>query len=135
MAKVKKILHMGLAPKDVKKALSFWSKHLGLKLTHEEQVKSDQVKTYFLPLGETQVEILEATSNESPIYKFLQKKGAGIHHLCLEVENLDGLLKDLKKDGVRLIDDKPRTGAHGCRIAFVHPESTGGILLELAEKY
>ena len=134
MARVKKVLHMGLAPHDVKKALDFWSKHLGLTLSHEEEVPRDQVKTYFLPLGESQVEILEAKGKNSPIQKFLDKKGAGIHHLCLEVEGLNDLLSQLKKRGVRLIDEKPRPGAHGYQIAFIHPESTGGILLELAEK-
>jgi methylmalonyl-CoA/ethylmalonyl-CoA epimerase len=99
-----------------------------------EEVPSDQVNTYFFPVGETLIELLEATGLDSPVQKFLDKRGSGIHHLCLEVENLKELLVQMKASGVRLIDEKPRPGAHGCQIAFVHPQATGGILLELSEK-
>lgn len=132
--KIKRIEHLGLAVKDPQAALEFWSKHLGLQLTHTEDVPSDAVKTYFLPVGETQIELLEATSPDSPVQKFIDKRGTGIHHLCIEVENLSELLQKMKRDGVTLINDTPRPGAHGYSVAFVHPKSTGGILLELSEK-
>jgi methylmalonyl-CoA epimerase len=131
--KIKKINHIGIAVPEIQKALDFWQKHLGLKLAHSEEVKSDEVKTYFLPISETQIELLEATASSSPVQKFLEKRGAGIHHLCLEVEDLAGILKRLKQAGVKLIDEKPRKGAHNCLIAFIHPQATGGILLELSE--
>lgn len=131
---VRHVNHIGIAVADVQKALEFWQKYLGLDLTHVEEVASDGVKTYFLPAGETLIELLEATRDDSPVAKFIAKKGSGIHHLCLEVTDLAGLLARLKQNGVRLIDETPRPGAHGCQIAFVHPQSTGGILLELSEK-
>ena len=132
MAKIKKINHLGIAIQDVKKARAFWQE-LGLHCTHEEEVKSDFVKTIFYPVGESFIELLEATSPDSPVQKYLDKRGPGIHHLCLEVEDIQGLLTRLKEKGVQLIDEKPRPGAHGCQVAFVHPKSTGGILLELSE--
>jgi len=134
MPTIKKVEHIGIAVTDIEKSLQFWKDHLGLRLTHTEDVPSDGVKTYFLPVGESQIELLEATTHDSPVKKYLDKRGSGIHHLCIEVENLAPLLKQMKEKGVRLIDEKPRPGAHGCQVAFVHPQATGGILLELSEK-
>lgn len=132
--RIKRIEHIGLAIQDPKAALAFWENHLGLQLTHTEDVPSDAVRTYFLPVGETQIELLEATAPNSPVQKFIDKRGTGIHHLCIEVENLAALLTKMKSDGVTLLNDTPRPGAHGYQVAFVHPKSTGGILLELSEK-
>lgn len=97
-------------------------------------MKSNFVKTYFFPLGESQLEVLEATGADSPIQKYLDKRGGGFHHLCIEVEGWAELPNELKEKGVALIDEIPRRGARGCLVAFVHPKSTGGILLELSEK-
>ena len=132
MIKIKKLEHVGIAVENTQKSLDFW-KTLGLNLTDTEEIASDKVKTYFLPIGESKLELLEATGPESPVAKFLAKRGSGIHHLCVDVEGLDALLEKLKQAGIRLIDQTPRKGAHGKRIVFVHPEATGGILLELSE--
>ena len=132
MIKIKKIEHLGIAVESPQKSLDFW-KTLGLALTDTEEVASDKVRTYFLPIGESKLELLEATGPASPVAKFLAKRGQGMHHICIDVEGLDELLAKLKNAGVRLIDQTPRQGAHGKRIVFVHPEATGGILLELSE--
>lgn len=126
--------HIGIAVKSIDEALGFWEGTLGIKCTGVEEVEEQKVKTAFLPIGDTEVELLEATSDESPVAKFIEKKGEGIHHLAIRVENLEAALAELKEKGVRLIDETPRYGAGGARIAFVHPKATGGILLELSER-
>ncbi|MGI6784083.1 MAG: methylmalonyl-CoA epimerase [Aminivibrio sp.] len=126
--------HIGIAVKSIDEALGFWEATLGIKCTGVEEVEEQKVKTAFLPIGDTEVELLEATSDESPVAKFIEKKGEGIHHLAIRVENLEAALAELKEKGVRLIDETPRYGAGGARIAFVHPKATGGILLELSER-
>lgn len=126
--------HIGIAVKSIDEALGFWESTLGIKCTGVEEVEEQKVKTAFLPIGDTEVELLEATSEESPVAKFIEKKGEGIHHLAIRVENLETALAELKEKGVRLIDEPPRYGAGGAKIAFVHPKSTGGILLELSER-
>lgn len=126
--------HIGVAVKSIDEALKFWESSLGMKCTGVEEVEEQKVKTAFLPIGDTEIELLEATSDESPIAKFIEKKGEGIHHLAIRVDNLEGALAELKEQGIRLIDETPRYGAGGARIAFVHPKSTGGILLEISER-
>ncbi len=126
--------HIGVAVKDLQKALTFWEKSLGIPCAGVEEVTEQKVRTAFLPVGDTEVELLEPTSDESPVAKFIEKKGEGIHHIALRVENLEAALEDLKAQGVQLIDEKPRYGAGGARIAFVHPKATGGVLLELSER-
>ncbi|HPF83828.1 hypothetical protein SDC9_185356 [bioreactor metagenome] len=126
--------HIGIAVKSIDDALAFWQSALGVKCTGVEEVEEQKVKTAFLPIGDTEVELLEATSDESPVAKFIEKKGEGIHHLAIRVENLEAALAELKEKGIRLIDETPRYGAGGAKIAFVHPKSTGGILLEISER-
>ncbi len=126
--------HIGIAVKSIDEALVFWQSSLGIQCTGVEEVAEQKVKTAFLPLGDTEVELLEATSEESPVAKFIEKKGEGIHHLAIRVENLEKALEEMKAKGIKLIDETPRYGAGGARIAFVHPKSTGGILLELSER-
>ena len=126
--------HIGIAVKSIDDALAFWQSALGVKCTGVEEVEEQKVKTAFLPIGDTEVELLEATSDESPVAKFIEKKGEGIHHLAIRVDNLEAALSEMKDKGIRLIDETPRYGAGGARIAFVHPKSTGGILLELSER-
>ena len=129
-----KIDHLGIATDGIEKALRFWSENLGLENVHTETVEDQKVRVAMLPIGESRIELLEPTSDDSPISKFLQKRGGGIHHLAVQVENIEDSLAKLKDAGMRLIDEQPRIGAGGCRIAFVHPGSSGGVLLELVEK-
>lgn len=129
-----KIDHLGIATKGIDEALKFWQNALGLEQTHAETVEDQKVRVAMLPLGETRVELLEPTSDDSPISKFLEKRGGGIHHIAVEVEDIEKSLTKLKAEGMRLIDETPRIGAEGCLIAFVHPASSGGVLLELVQK-
>ena len=128
-----KINHLGIATKGIDEALRFWADALGLENVHTEVVEDQKVRVAMLPIGESRVELLEPTSDDSPISKFLEKRGGGIHHIAVEVENIDSALEQLKNRGMRLIDEAPRVGAEGCLVAFVHPSSTGGVLLELVQ--
>lgn len=129
-----KIDHLGIATRGIDEALKFWQNALGLEKTHTETVEDQKVRVAMLPLGETRIELLEPTSEDSPISKFLEKRGGGIHHIAVEVEDIEASLAKLKSNGMRLIDEKPRIGAEGCLIAFVHPASANGVLLELVQK-
>ena len=129
-----KINHLGIATKSISEALKFWQDSLGLENVHTEEVEEQKVRVAMLPIGESRVELLEPTSEDSPISKFLEKRGGGIHHIAVEVEDIEASLAKLKAEGARLIDETPRIGAEGCLIAFVHPTTTGGVLLELTQK-
>lgn len=129
-----KINHLGIATKGIEEALKFWTGALGLENVHTETVEDQKVRVAMLPLGESRIELLEPTSEDSPISKFLEKRGGGIHHIAVEVENIEAALAKLKAEGARLIDEKPRVGAEGCLVAFVHPSSTNGVLLELVQE-
>ena len=129
-----KIAHLGIATKEIDEALKFWENALGLEKVHTETVEDQKVRVAMLPLGETNIELLEPTSADSPISKFLEKRGGGIHHIAVEVEDITASLAKLKAEGMRLIDETPRIGAEGCLVAFVHPASSGGVLLELTQK-
>jgi methylmalonyl-CoA epimerase len=126
--------HIGIAVNSIDEALNFWETALGVKCTGRETVGDQKVTTAFLPIKESEVELLEATSEESPIAKFIEKRGEGIHHLAIRVDNLAECLDELKAKGIRLIDETPRKGAGGAMIAFIHPKATGGILLELSQR-
>ena len=129
-----KINHLGIATKGINEALKFWENALGLENVHTETVEDQKVRVAMLPLGESRIELLEPTSEDSPISKFLEKRGGGIHHIAVEVENIEEALAKLKRGGARLIDEKPRIGAEGCLVAFVHPSSANGVLLELVQE-
>ena len=129
-----KISHLGIATKEIDEALKFWQGALGLENVHAETVEDQKVRVAMLPLGETNIELLEPTAEDSPIAKFLEKRGGGIHHIAVEVEDIEASLAKLKAEGMRLIDDEPRVGAEGCLVAFVHPASAGGVLMELVQK-
>jgi methylmalonyl-CoA epimerase len=129
-----KISHLGIATKGIDEALKFWQDALGLENVHAEEVAEQKVRVAMLPIGETRIELLEATSEDSPIAKFVKKRGGGIHHIAVEVENIEESLAKLKANGARLIDEQPRIGAEGCLVAFVHPSSAGGVLLELIQE-
>jgi len=128
-----KINHLGIATKGIDEVLEFWSDALGLENVHTEVVEDQKVRVAMLPIGESRVELLEPTSDDSPISKFLEKRGGGIHHIAVEVEDIEAALSKLKAQGMRLIDEHPRIGAEGCLVAFVHPSSTHGVLLELVQ--
>ncbi len=130
-----KINHLGIATKGIDEALKFWEDALGLENVHTEIVEDQKVRVAMLPLGESRIELLEPTSEDSPITKFLEKRGGGIHHIAVEVEDINAALMKLKQQGARLIDESPRIGAEGCLVAFVHPSSANGVLLELVQSY
>jgi methylmalonyl-CoA/ethylmalonyl-CoA epimerase len=128
-----KIDHIGIATNGIEEAAAAYHDVLGIQVTETEEVSGQQVRVAMLPIGESRIELLEATSADSPISKFLAKRGPGIHHIALRVEDIRARLADLKSKGARLIDEEPRTGAGGCLVAFIHPSSTGGVLIELVE--
>ena len=129
-----KINHLGIATKGIDEALKFWEDALGLENVHTETVEDQKVRVAMLPIGESRIELLEPTSEDSPISKFLEKRGGGIHHIAVEVEDIEAALAKLKREGARLIDETPRIGAEGCLMAFVHPSSSNGVLLELVQE-
>ena len=131
---IEKIDHIGIAVRSIEKTSELLSNILGLKVAGEEIVEEQKVKVAFLPLGDSELELLESTSVEGPIARFIEKKGEGIQHIAFRVDNIEKVLEKLKKEGVRLIDEKPRYGAGGAKIAFLHPKSTNSILVELCER-
>jgi methylmalonyl-CoA epimerase len=124
--------HIGIAVKSLKSAKSIYEK-LGLSISPEETVEHEQVRVVMIPLGDSRLELLEATSENSTIAKFIAKRGEGLHHVCLRVPDLAAAVARLKKDGVRLVSEEINTGAGGHKYVFVHPSSAGGVLLELVE--
>jgi methylmalonyl-CoA/ethylmalonyl-CoA epimerase len=128
-----KIDHIGIATLKIDEAAKFYRDVLGLDLTETEEVPEQKVRVAMLPVGESRIELLEATSEDSPISRFLEKRGPGIHHIAVRVDDIQTALAGLKQKGMRLIDEEPRRGAGGCLVAFVHPSSTGGVLLELVQ--
>jgi methylmalonyl-CoA epimerase len=126
--------HIGIAVRSIEESLKFWEGALGIHCHGVEEVAEQKVKTAFLPIRDTEIELLEGTAPDSPVSKFVEAKGEGIHHIAIRVENLEAALEELKAKGVRLIDEKPRCGAGGAKIAFVHPKASGGVLLELSER-
>ena len=129
-----KIDHIGIATNGIEESVRFWREKLGLQASEVEEVAEQKVRVTMLPIGESRIELLEATSPDSPIARFLEKRGPGIHHIAIRVQDMRASLAAFKRAGVRLIDEEPRTGAGGCLVAFVHPSSTGGVLLELVEE-
>ncbi len=129
----KKISHIGIAVKNLDEAIQFYKK-LGLEVEGIEVIESQKVKVAFIPVGNVRLELLEPTSEDSTVAKFLVKKGEGIHHLALGTENLERRLQEIEKKGIKLIDKTPRKGAHNTNIAFLHPTSSHGVLLELCEE-
>ena len=131
----RKISHIGIPVKSIENSMLFYKDVFGLELIEIEEVPEQKVKVAMFQIGDSKIELLEPTSDESPIAKFLEKKKGGIHHLAIEVDNVQEELDNLAKKGIRLIDKEPRIGAGGVKIAFVHPKSTSGVLLELCEKH
>ncbi|MCL6560037.1 MAG: methylmalonyl-CoA epimerase [Firmicutes bacterium] len=131
---IKKVDHIGIAVKNLAETLKLYEGMLGLKAVETEVVEEQKVKVAFLPTGDSEVELLESTSPDGPIAKYIEKNGEGIQHIAFRVDNLEQRLAELKEKGVRLIDEKPRRGAGGAKIAFLHPKSTFGVLIELCER-
>ena len=124
--------HIGIAVRSIEEASVY--RALGLEIDHVETVETQGVKTAFLSVGDSNLELLEPTSDDSPVAKFIGKRGEGIHHICLRVENIEEHLERLRGEGFRLINEAPVPGAHGCRVAFLHPAAGNGVLIELSEK-
>jgi methylmalonyl-CoA/ethylmalonyl-CoA epimerase len=128
-----KINHIGIAVTSLDDALPFYRDYLGMVFAGIEEVAEQKVRVAMLQVGESKIELLEPTSADSPVAKFIEKNGPGIHHLAYEVEDLEAAIVRLMAEGARMIDEKPRVGAHGSRIAFVHPKSSNGVLTELCQ--
>lgn len=128
-----KLDHIGLATNTVEDGLALWRDALGLEVDTTEEIAGQGVRVAMLAIGDTHVELLEPLSPESPVGKFLSKRGPGIHHIAVEVKDIQASLAEFKKRGARLIDETPRVGARGCLVAFIHPATTNGILLELVQ--
>ncbi len=131
---VKKVDHIGIAVSNLDEALKFYEEVLGMNLHGTEIVEEQKVKVAFLPIGDTEIELLESTEKEGPIAKFIEKKGEGIQHIAYRVDDIEKALEEMKQKGIRLIDEKPRYGAGGAKIAFLHPKSTNGVLVELCQR-
>jgi methylmalonyl-CoA epimerase len=125
----KKIDHIGIAVADLESAKRFYSESLGLEVDHEETL--GEMKIAFVPIGEVNIELIQSTTEQGVIAKFIAKRGEGIHHIAYEVDDIDSALEKLRQQGVKMVDERPRPGAHGTRVAFLHPKSSKGVLTEL----
>ena len=132
--KIKHIDHIGIAVKSIEEGKKFFADILGLKFEKIEIIEEQKVKTGFFPITDSELELLESTQPDGPVAKFIEARGQGVQHIAFRVENLDEALAELKEKGIRLIDQQPRKGAGGSRIAFIHPKETSGVLVELCEK-
>ena len=133
MANIKRIGHVSVVVDDMQVALAFWQDALGLDLSHIENVIAEHSQVAFLPAGGSEIELVMPTTDDSGLARFLEKRGPGMHHICLEVEDLEGMLAGLKLKGIRLINETPMIGSGGKKYAFIHPKSAGGVLVELYE--
>ncbi|HHT50831.1 MAG TPA: methylmalonyl-CoA epimerase [Eubacteriaceae bacterium] len=131
---IKKINHIGIAVNSIDEALGLYTDVFGLELEGIEIVEEQKVKTAFLPIDNTEFELLESTDKDGPVAKFIEKRGQGIQHIALEVDDIEKAIEEMKAKGIRMIDEKPRYGAGGAKIAFLHPKSTHGVLIELCQK-
>ncbi|MCC6963287.1 MAG: methylmalonyl-CoA epimerase [candidate division Zixibacteria bacterium] len=129
----RRIRHIAIAVKDIEKARALFSMISGTPASEAQEVPDQRVKVSFIDTGETKIELIQPTAGNVGVAKFLEKRGEGLHHICLEVDNIEATLTEYKREGIRLIDEQPRVGAEGHRVAFVHPQSTGGVLVEVEE--
>jgi len=130
---VKKVSHIAVAVPDIAETARFYEEHLGLRMTGVETVPTNKVRAGFIPVGDTRIELVQPDSPDSPIAKFIEQRGPGLQHLCFEVDDIDAELERLDQAGVRLINRTAVAGAHGCRVGFIHPKATGGVLIELSQ--
>lgn len=133
MAKITKINHIAILVGDLESPLNFWRDALGLELTQVEEVPGEQARIAFLPTGDSEIELVQPTTDDSGLARYLEKRGPGMHHICLEVDDIDGMLAQLKEKGVQLINEEAKVGSEGRRYAFVHPKSASGVMVELYE--
>ncbi len=133
MAKITKINHIAILVNDLESPLSFWRDALGLELTQVEEVPGEQARIAFLPTGDSEIELVQPTTEDSGLARYLEKRGPGMHHICLEVDDIDGMLAQLKEKGIQLINEAAKVGSNGRRYAFVHPKSASGVMVELYE--
>ena len=133
MPEIKRIDHVAILVDDMDKTLSFWQDALGIQMTDLQEVPVEKSRIAFLPLGDSEIELVQPTTDDSGAARYLEKRGAGIHHICLEVDDIEGMLAQLKDKGVRLINESPQAGPGGKRYAFIHPKSANGVLVELYE--
>ncbi|NBI07509.1 methylmalonyl-CoA epimerase [Senegalia massiliensis] len=131
---VGKVDHIGIAVKDLEETLKFYTDVLGMDLQGTETVEEQKVKVAFLPIGDTEMELLESTDKDGPIAKYIEKKGQGVQHIAYRVDDIEKAIEEMKEKGIRMIDEKPRYGAGGAKIAFLHPKSTHGVLIELCQR-
>ncbi len=131
MPKITAVNHVAVVVADMEKSLMFWRDALGIELHELRDVQAEKSTVAFLPIAGAEVELVMPTTDDSGIAKYLAKRGAGMHHLCLEVDDIEGMMSQLKTKNIRLITEEPRTAADGKKYAFIHPESTGGVLVEL----
>jgi len=132
--KALKVDHIGIAVKDLEASISFYRDILGLEMVGSEVVEEQKVKVAFFPVGDTEIELLESTSEDGPIAKFIEKNGEGVQHIAFKVENIEEAIEYMLSKGLKMIDEKPRYGAGGAKIAFVHPKSSNRVLVELSER-
>jgi methylmalonyl-CoA/ethylmalonyl-CoA epimerase len=133
MPKIKRIDHVAILVDDLENTLSFWRDALGMELTHVEDVPAEKSMVAFLPVGDSEVELVKPTTSDSGLARYLEKRGPGMHHVCLEVDDIEGMLARLKEKGVQLINETPMTGSGGRKYAFIHPKSANGVMVELYE--
>ncbi len=131
MATIKRIDHIAIAVEDVDQAINFWQDALGMQLSRQEDVPAEKAVVAFFPAGESEIELVKPTAADTGVAKFLEKRGPGMHHVCLEVDDLEGMLAQLKAKGVQLINETPLTGSGGKKYAFIHPKSANGVMVEL----
>jgi methylmalonyl-CoA/ethylmalonyl-CoA epimerase len=131
MPQIKQINHVAIVVEDIDESLAFWRDALGIEMHELRDVPAEKSKVAFLPVAGSEIELVQPTSDDSGIAKYLAKRGQGMHHVCLEVDDIDGMLAQLKAKGIRLINEQPKTASDGKRYAFIHPESSSGVLVEL----
>ena len=130
---IKRIDHIGVVVEDLDTTLSFWRDALGIELSHTQDVPAEMAQIAFLPVGASEIELVKPTSSDSGLARYLEKRGPGMHHICLEVDDILGMIAQLQEHGVQLINPEPRTSPNGKKYAFVHPKSAGGVMVELYE--
>lgn len=133
MPKIKRIDHVAILVDDLENTLAFWRDALGMELTHVEDVPAEKSMVAFLPVGDSEVELVKPTTSDSGLARYLEKRGPGMHHVCLEVDDIEGMLAHLKEKGVQLINETPMVGLGGRKYAFIHPKSANGVMVELYE--
>ncbi len=133
MAKITKINHIAILVSDLESPLNFWRDALGLELTQVEEIPGEQARIAFLPAGDSEIELVQPTMDDSGLARYLEKRGPGMHHICLEVDDIDGMLAQLKEKGIQLINEEAKMGSDGQRYAFIHPKSASGVMVELYE--